>query len=156
VAKTPGDLVKAFADTTKFAAGFYTGGKTPYHFWIQENGQIGQLVPLAYNVPGAVQYNARSIQIAWERDTRKVPLKAIQRDAVIWLCATLNEAFGGNLKIVGHTEEAAASTDPNKVCPGNKTSLTRLRQDIVASTDDIHVLNPYTWLKNHGFEIKYG
>lgn len=121
------DLIRAFKDTTKFAAGWYTGGKFPYHFIIDRNAALHQMLPLTRIGPAAkATLNLAGIHVAVQGDFRKERPTEDQLYTLRDVCIDLLEAMPA-LQLGGHTEFAGASDDPNKQCPGKHLDMNSLR-----------------------------
>ena len=124
VGKTLSESAEAFRDTKEFAAGFYTGGKWPYHYYILKDGTVYNCLSLASIAPAAMKtLNNCGVHTALEGDFRKESPGPLQVAALLQLHRHLEAKLGKKLKLRGHTDEAGASSDPNKQCPGHKLIL---------------------------------
>jgi N-acetyl-anhydromuramyl-L-alanine amidase AmpD len=142
----------AFRNTTKFAAGYYTGGKFPYHLLITQAGTIEQCLPLSYNAPAAMsELNRTGIHIALVGDFRKEAPRNDQEVTLANLCHTLQLAYNWKLEIVGHTDKAGSSSDPNKECPGRKLDLDHLRETL--DDERIAYFDPDSLLEEEGIVV---
>ena len=122
------EMAKEFEDTRKFMGGWYTGGKTPYHFFVRADGTIDQCLPLLWVGPAALpRLNRCGIHIALGGNFSKESPTALQMSATIDLCVLLQNVFKDELEIRGHTEYPGASSDPEKACPGAHLDMENLR-----------------------------
>jgi N-acetyl-anhydromuramyl-L-alanine amidase AmpD len=126
VGKDAAEIAEFYQDNPE-----YTGGKMPYHLVVHPNGRIEQCVELGTVAPGALRLNRSGIQIACIGDFREEPPAVKQSMALIEICTMLSE-WVNKVAIVGHTDEAGASIDPDKVCPG-KHLPTKNLQSLVES-----------------------
>lgn len=146
------DIHLAYRDTTRFAAGYYTFGKFPYHFLITREGTIEQCLPLSYNAPAALKsLNTYGIHIALVGDMRKTPASHEQEVALIQLCHLLQNAYAWKLEVRGHTESPGSSLDPNKECPGKKLDLDHLREAL--DDERVYAMSPELILNTAGVVI---
>jgi len=122
------DAHLAYRDTRKYEAGWYTGGRFPYHYLIGKDGLVEQCLPTSFIGYAAKGLNECGIHIALIGDFRKHAPTAEQVEALQELCRRLQLGFGRKLKVRGHTEEPGASVDPNKECPGRYLDVAELRQ----------------------------
>jgi N-acetyl-anhydromuramyl-L-alanine amidase AmpD len=130
VARTPEAMAEFFAKEPK-----WTGGRFPYHFFIAKDGVVSQCAPLSIKTPGALSAaNRISIQITVDGDFRKSKPSAEQWESLIQLCAMLRQ-WKPTLKLEGHTEAPGRSSDPKKVCPGDKLSMPALRLAVLDATE---------------------
>jgi N-acetyl-anhydromuramyl-L-alanine amidase AmpD len=104
-----------------------TGGKMPYHFFIDDNGNVTQCLPIDRLGPGAMGVNSVAIHIAIHGDLRRVAIKPGQARALGNLVRDLC-SWMGHATVWGHTELANASSDPLKECPGRRMSMEGLRE----------------------------
>lgn len=125
-------LAKDFKDTSRFAAGSYTGGQFPYHYHIDEAGVVAQCLPLTASSPGAIGVNYRSIHIVVQGDFRKRAPTPAQAQALAAICAALSMVPQTPPEILGHTETEGTSKDVSKICPGKYLDLPALRRDVRA------------------------
>lgn len=121
VASTPEALADFFVNPKNG-----TGGRFPYHFFINKAGEVFQCAPLSVATPGARGANRSSIQIVLDGDFRKVPPTPEQSASLDVLCGDLLR-WKPSLKVQGHTDVANRSADPKKVCPGVKLPTGPLR-----------------------------
>lgn len=146
------DIHLAYRDTTRWSAGYYTGGKFPYHFLILRDGLVEQCLPISYNAPAALKaLNADGIHIALVGDMRNNPATAEQEVALVQLCHLLQNAYAWKLGVRGHTDTAGSSADPNKSCPGSKLDLDHLRETL--DDERIYAISPEIILNNAGVII---
>lgn len=154
VGATGRDSAKAFAQTGQFQAGYYTGGKFPYHFFVCRDGTVEQCVPLSFNAPAALpKLNKTGIHVAVCGNFRGYEPAVEQWQALIALCSELEKAFNYKLKLRGHTEESDASSSPNKQCPGRLLSMAALRTAVVSHDQNQLVLRPSTHLASLGVHV---
>lgn len=121
------EVAKAFKDTSKYAAGSYTGGQMPYTFVIRVDGSIDQCLGLEDIGPHAKRWNTESVSIAVLGDFTKHEPTPDQWISLIELCIEL-ASYG--LTIHGHTELPGSSSDPAKQCPGPLLDLDALRSEV--------------------------
>lgn len=113
VGRSPVALAEFFSDSKE------TGGRFPYHFFVDQKGEQFQCMPLTLVAPAAKKLNNYSVQIAVDGDFRKKKPTLEQYANVIDLCAQLLDSLPRtDVVIIGHTDEAGASENPNKICPG--------------------------------------
>lgn len=125
-------LAKAFKDTTKFAAGSYTGGEMPYTFVLCTNGVWEQALALGDIGPHAMRYNAEGVGLAIIGDFRHQIPTAVQWVALVEFCVMLVGWRGQPVErcLFGHDELPGASSDPNKECPGKHIDMNELRNEV--------------------------
>lgn len=125
-------LVDAFLDTKKYAPGYYTGGKVPYHkLYKPKHGVMLDVLPLMLNGVHARIYNDESVGVAvlgyWKKDTfTKYDDLA---HYLMSIAVTVMEYTGDFPTLHGHTELPGGSSDKNKVCPGRGIDMERLRDE---------------------------
>lgn len=124
VGRTPEELAHFFAYEDKS-----TGGRFPYHFFIEQSGTVSQCAPLSVATPGALGANRSSIQIVLDGDFRKKAPTDAQAASLHALCALILD-WKPTLKIQGHTDVKGRSKDPNKVCPGKFLPTSTLRIEL--------------------------
>jgi len=127
-----GDLAYAFADTSKYAAGSYTGGKMPYHFFIDQWGNVHQMLSLDCIGPGARGINKQSVHIAVSGDFRKEHPTTAQLHSLKLLCVKLQLVLGVK-EVRGHTEKGFSGrmqAAVGKQCPGQHLNMDALRTQI--------------------------
>lgn len=107
----------------------WSGGKTPYHFLIQESGRIEQMVRLSQIGPHAKKYNSSSIAIALVGDFRKKEPSKEQMKSLKLLATELMYHLSIK-KLWGHDELKGSSSDPNKKCPGKHIDMDDLRDTV--------------------------
>ena len=92
-----------------------TGGITPYHLLVKQNGDVDQMLPLYRRGAHAIGVNWKSIGVAivYERGTE---LLAQQKQALLYVFAGLIPLNSG-LMCMGHSEIEGACSDPHKICP---------------------------------------
>lgn len=132
----PEDLITAFKDTRKYAAGSYTGGQVPYHFFINRHGVIHQLLPLNKVGPGARGINLQSIHIAVSGDFRKTKPTFTQVKALKALVCKLTLALGPK-EVRGHTERGFSGklrVALGKECPGKNLDMDNIRLAVKVNT----------------------
>ena len=113
VGRSPEALADFFSDSKD------TGGRFPYHFFIAADGVVHQCVPLLRVAPAAKKLNSYSVQIAVDGDFRKKKPTLAQYGVLVSFIADLLAKLPRNdVQIIGHTDEAGASNDPGKICPG--------------------------------------
>ncbi len=139
------ELTDAFENTTRYAAGSYTGGKVPYHFFIDAEGGCYQLLPLAVIGPGAYGINKQSVHIAVSGDFRAHSPTMDQIWTTVCLCEKMQLALGPK-EIRGHTEFGVQSLR-NKKCPGELFPLDKIR-------DEVHARLSYARVQ-HGRGLAY-
>jgi N-acetyl-anhydromuramyl-L-alanine amidase AmpD len=128
----PEAVVAAFEDTSKYAAGSYTGGKTPYHFFLDRSGRVFQLLPLTRIGPGAAGINTQSIHIALSGDFRVQPPSTGQLHGLKGLLVKL-QLMLGDKEVRGHTERGFSGkvrTAIGKQCPGKQLNLDAVRTQV--------------------------
>jgi hypothetical protein len=125
--KTGAQIAASFRDTSKFAAGSYTGGEMPYSFVIRTNGIIDQCLRLTDTGPHAKRWNSSSVSIALIGDFNKHEPTNEQVCSLIELCVPLY-AYG--MSIHGHTELPGSSSDPAKRCPGKLLDMDVIRSEV--------------------------
>lgn len=125
VGKGLAQAVAAYRDVKKHAAGWYTNGKWPYHFYVLPDGTIYDCLPLTFIAPAALKtLNRSGVHIALEGDFTKEKPTPAQAAALKGLVAFLRaDLHRPTMPVRGHTDEAGASSDPNKQCPGHKLKL---------------------------------
>lgn len=125
-------LAKAFKDTTKFAAGSYTGGEMPYSFVLCKNGVWEQALQLGDVGPHAMRYNADGVGLAVIGDFRHQTPTAVQWIALVEFCTMLVGWMGVPVEqcLFGHDELEGATKDPNKECPGKLIDMNELRNEV--------------------------
>lgn len=125
VAHGLGPSVAEFRKTEKHSAGWYTGGKWPYHFYVLPDGTVYNCLPLTYVAPAALaSLNRSGVHIALEGDFRKLEPTPQQENSLLLLCQQLRaDLIRPNMPIRGHTDTAGSSSDPNKECPGKCLKL---------------------------------
>ena len=128
------EIAEAFRDTSKWAAGSYTGGEMPYHFIIRKDGTIDQCLTLGDHAPHARRWNASGLAVALIGDFRKHAPTPEQWDALKRFCG-LWVLYG--LKLYGHTELPGGSKDPSKSCPGNMLDMDELRREAEAHAAEL-------------------
>ena len=147
------DSIAEFRNVEQFAAGFYTGGLYPYHFFVQP-GQVYQCLPLTVNAPAALStLNRRGIHIALLGDFRKTAPISLHIMQLKQLLTTLTNCFNGKTQIIGHTEQSTASKDPNKICPGKLLDLNDVRSYVSLNQSNLCELSPEAGLKRAGFVV---
>lgn len=105
-------------------AGYWTGSKWPYHYYILPDGRIYECLPVTYVAPAALKaLNRSGVHVALEGDFRTSPPTKEQDMAMKAVVAWLRADLKKTLTIRGHTDEAGASKDPNKECPGRLLKL---------------------------------
>lgn len=106
-----------------------TGGRTPYHIFIPQSGDVEQLLPLdARGAHASGGYNSRSIAIAVAGKLDTAAMLPAQWEALVDACESLQDWRPKGLTVVGHTEQPNASRDPKKRCPGRKVPMDELRR----------------------------
>jgi hypothetical protein len=150
LADTARQMIKQFDDGRKYQPGYYTGRKTPYHFFIRKTGIIEQCLPLTFIGPASKKLNKPGIQIALAGDFTKDPPTPNQAIAVANLCIMLEDAFRGRLEVLGHTEQSGTSSDPEKNCPGHHLNLQGLRREIALKCKQVLFIKPEWILKEEG------
>ena len=125
--KTGASIAKSFMDTSKYAAGSYTGGQMPYTFIIRTDGTIDQCLRLTDTGPHAKRWNSTSVSIALIGDFTKHEPTNEQMCSLIELCCPL---YTYGMTIHGHTELQGASSDAKKDCPGRLLDLDALRSEV--------------------------
>ena len=125
--ETGAAIARSFRDTSKFAAGSYTGGQMPYTFIIRTDGTIDQCLQLTDIGPHAKRWNTSSVSIALIGDFTKHEPTNAQFCSLIELCVPL---YSYGMTIHGHTELPGSSGDPSKQCPGAYLDLNLLRTEV--------------------------
>ena len=115
--ETGPEISRSFKDTSKYAAGSYTGGQMPYTFIIRKDGTS----------PHAKRWNSSSVSVACIGDFTKHAPTNEQECALIDLLTAL---AGYGLTIHGHTELPGSSSDPKKQCPGPHLDLNAMRNEV--------------------------
>lgn len=125
------EIARAFQDTSKYAAGSYTGGKCPYHFIIRDDeyGTVDQLVAIYDVAPHSAYWNHSYIGIACIGDFRAHPPNSAQWESCVNLCAYLLLGLPDGISIMGHTELPHSGKDPDKECPGKFWEMEKFRKD---------------------------
>ena len=125
-------LAKAFRDTSKFAAGSYTGGEMPYSFVLTKSGVWEQALALGDVGPHAMRYNAEGVGLAVIGDFRHETPTAVQWIALVEFCCQLVNWIGlpVNECLFGHDELPGASKDQEKECPGRYIDMRELRSEV--------------------------
>ena len=126
---TGAQIAEAFRDTSRWAAGSYTGGQMPYHFVIRECGTVDQCLTLGDHAPHARRWNASGLAVAVIGDFRSIAPTPEQWDALKSFCG-LWTLYG--LKVYGHDELPGGSKDPSKACPGKMLNMNSLRIEAAA------------------------
>ena len=126
-----------------------TGGSMPYPLLIDRDGQVTQMVPLAYVTPHAKSHNPSTVGVACIGDFRTTPLSPAQRQALKMVCAQLLAVFDLETDTLrGHDELTEASSDPNKECPGHCLSMDGLRGEVKEIVvDQARNMFPLVWNK---------
>lgn len=110
-----------------------TGGDMPYPVLITPDGRVTQTLPLLRISPHAVRHNPTTIGVAALGDFRREPPSALQREALVWVCAALLAQCQHEAPILfGHDELSEATRDPNKECPGRHLDMNALRAEVAA------------------------
>jgi hypothetical protein len=125
--ETGPEIARSFKDTSKYAAGSYTGGEMPYTFIIRKDGTIDQCLPMTDTGPHARKWNSSSVSVACIGDFTKHAPTNEQECALIDLLTAL---AGYGLTIHGHTELPGSSSDPKKQCPGPHLDLNAMRNEV--------------------------
>ncbi len=124
------EIAEAFRNTSKWAAGSYTGGEIPYHFIVRTDGTIDQCLTLGDHAPHARRWNASGLAVALIGDFRSIAPTPEQWDALTRFCG-LWVLYG--LKLYGHDELPGGSKDPSKACPGVMLNMDTLRIEAEAT-----------------------
>lgn len=125
------ELAKSFKNTTKYAAGYYTGGEMPYTFVVREDGQVDQALSISDWGPHARKYNVEGLGVAIIGNLDKKECHAIQWVNTIELCKQLTWWLGEAKPVIyGHTELEGASSDPSKKCPGKFFDMNAFRAEV--------------------------
>lgn len=127
------EIAAAFRDTSKYAAGSYTGGQHPYTFIIRVDGSIDQCLGIKDTGPHAKRWNSQSVSVALIGDFTKHPPTDDQWLSLIELCI---EFASYGLTIHGHTELPGSSSDPKKACPGPLLDLDLLRSEVAFRVEE--------------------
>lgn len=116
-----GSINNTAADIVRFHTGPKSNGcngwKTPgYHFFIEKDGKIVQLVPVSQISNGVLGHNSDSINVCYaggvDQQTFKIPMDTRtpeQKAALLFLLKSLKSQFG--CPVFGHRDFA------NKACP---------------------------------------
>lgn len=130
----------SYGDTAEEVARFFrehpvgvkaTGGEMPYPLLIDAEGIITQTVPLLRVTPHARAHNPTTIGVGCIGDFRARQPSPVQHRSLLRLCAHLvRELRLSASALRGHDELAGGSADPDKICPGEGLSPTRLREDV--------------------------
>ena len=131
------EIARAFRDTSKNAAGAWTGGQMPYTFIIRVDGSIDQCLSLKDTGPHAKRWNTESVSIALIGDFTKHEPTEEQWLSLIELCIEL-ASYG--LTIHGHTELPGSSSDPAKQCPGPLLDLDALRAEVAFRVEERRIV----------------
>ncbi len=110
-------------------AGNYTGHKVPYTFVVGRHGEVWQLLALDRVGPHALNWNKRSVGVAFIGDFRAKDRPEVAQWA--WglvTVRTLLRALGlGVDSVRAHDSLPEGSTDPHKECPGRRFDLEAFR-----------------------------
>ena len=118
-------IAEAFADTSPFAAGSYTGGKKPYSIAALPGGVLQQMLELCEYGPHALdRWSTDLVGVAAVGDFRRHEPPAAQLEALADVCAVL-AVWTGDAEGIGHT--ALPRDWGDKECPGHLLSMTALR-----------------------------
>jgi hypothetical protein len=153
LAENARQMIGQFDDGRKYQPGWYTGQKCPYHFFIRKNGILEQCLPLTYIGPAAKKLNKTGVQIALDGTFKEALPTPNQVISAVTLCARLEDAFNGQLKIRGHTERRGASGDLNKQCPGHRLNLDGFRKEVALKANSVIWARPEWALKEEGIII---
>ena len=130
-------ICRRFTDDPEVAK--YTGGEVPYGWIIGAGGIIWQCLPISEVGAHARRWNKQAVGVACIGDFRKHDMPGVQYDSLIKLLAALQFGFPRDLAIKGHDELPGASADPNKKCPGDKLSMSNVRQSVAAYLEGEHL-----------------
>ena len=158
IGATIDESIAEFKKVEKFEAGWYTGGIYPYHFFLPLYGDPVQCLPLTCVAPAALRtLNQQGIHVALAGDFRKQAPGGGQLIKLKHLVTSLNNAFNGDLEIIGHTETPLAhlegSKDPSKVCPGAYLDLNDVRLYAMLHQSNLCELAPIDGLKRAGYIV---
>ena len=133
-------LARAFTDPRTHI------GKMAYSILIKPDGQIEQALPLSYVSPHGKRWNFRAVGVAWVGDFTREPPTGAQMAAGEWLlrwlvqslCPKHSVTFDGAVYpcMIGHTEAPDSTSDPDKVCPGDKLPMGELRARVFSLIQD--------------------
>jgi len=130
--ETAEEIAAAFRDTSKYAAGSYTGAQQPYTWIIRKDGTIEQALAMTDTGPHAKRWNSSSVSVALIGDFTKHEPTEAQWDSLVNLSvAMLRMGF----TIHGHTELPGSSSDLKKQCPGHLCDMNKLRKE---ATSKLH------------------
>lgn len=120
------DFLEHFKDKRPFRAGAYTGGKFPYSFVVDQAGAVTQVAAIGAVTPHARAYNIEGLGVMCVGDFRRMAPTSAQWSGLTKLCSQLLTLGIGLRGIVGHTSLNGASSDCDKVCPGQHMNLNGL------------------------------
>lgn len=126
-------ISEKFNDQSKYAAGSYTGGNVPYHFFIPKSGTVEQALELGDNAPHARRFNARALAVACIGDFRVEKPTQAQYQSLTEICG-LFRLLG--LSIWGHSELPGGRSNASKQCPGPLLDMSQLRVDADRAASD--------------------
>lgn len=107
-------------------------GFVPYHFLVQQDGQIARMLDLAAIGAHASDFNDRSIAVCFLGTfTKSVPPLApeAQMTAGIALITDIAEVYG-TLRCIGHDKANEEMGLPKKGCPGGSFPMSRIFQAV--------------------------
>jgi len=134
---TVNEVTESFLNTDKYAAGSYTNGQQPYHFWVDVAGRAYQLIPLDEVGWHALRWSKNSVGIACSGDFRISPPTDAQLQTLTGICLALVLWIGDDWKIFGHTELPGATLDLGKECPGKFMDIPTLRKAMREVTEKL-------------------
>jgi hypothetical protein len=145
-----------FADTAAGARDFYRkhpdchkafNDSLPFHLVITPVGEITQTAPLDRALWHAKDLNKTHLGICCIGDFRVTDMPAMQRAALVSVCAGLIHGSHGTItaeEFIGHTERPEGSAHPEYDSPGKQVSMPELRRDI-ATLAKQHINYDFAW-----------
>lgn len=105
---------------------FGTARKMPYQYVVGPHG-VYECVPWWRISPHAAEWNDASIGVAILADLRREAPSETMYDDIIGLVQWLETCVDAPLDVCGHTDLPGATSDPTKICPGDKLDLDFIR-----------------------------